>query len=199
MGGRVQSAFLPILVSSVGISLFSTDSWPIIIASFVAEYIRQWDRAPRKARGFVRATVTHTLALALVGVLCSSAVFMHGSIEMENDDGTKTHVKFNEAWSNMINSPAWANFWTTAERVWNDTTWEERWKGFVDALDVDGEARAYEVLGLESGASEKEIRSKYKQLARKWHPDKNKGNEAEAQEKFEQVQHAYETLSGLSK
>ncbi|MFZ6084369.1 DnaJ domain-containing protein, partial [Glaesserella parasuis] len=41
----------------------------------------------------------------------------------------------------------------------------------------------YEVLGLQKGASEQEIKRAYKRLAAKHHPDKNQGSK-EAEEKF---------------
>ena len=41
----------------------------------------------------------------------------------------------------------------------------------------------YEVLGIQKGASEDEIKKAYKKLARKDHPDMNPGDK-EAEEKF---------------
>lgn len=32
---------------------------------------------------------------------------------------------------------------------------------------------SYQVLGLSKGASEGEIKNKYRQMAKQWHPDKN--------------------------
>ncbi len=51
----------------------------------------------------------------------------------------------------------------------------------------------YEVLGVEKGASKTDIKKAYRQLAKKYHPDVNKSNDAE--EKFKEVQEAYEILS----
>ena len=52
----------------------------------------------------------------------------------------------------------------------------------------------YEVLGLEKGASDDEIKRAFRKLAVKYHPDKNKGN-AEAEEKFKEINEAYQVLS----
>lgn len=50
----------------------------------------------------------------------------------------------------------------------------------------------YEVLGLKKGASKDDIKSAYRKLAKKYHPDINK--EPGAEEKFKEVQEAYDVL-----
>lgn len=56
----------------------------------------------------------------------------------------------------------------------------------------------YKVLGVAKNASEAEIKKAYRSLARKWHPDQNAGN-AEAEEKFKEVQEAYDIVGDPKK
>jgi molecular chaperone DnaJ len=52
----------------------------------------------------------------------------------------------------------------------------------------------YEVLGISKGATEAEIKSAYRKLAVRYHPDKNPGDH-EAEEKFKEAAEAYSVLS----
>ena len=56
----------------------------------------------------------------------------------------------------------------------------------------------YEVLGIAKSASADEIKSAYRKLAKKYHPDLNPGDK-EAEEKFKEVGEAYEILSDQQK
>jgi DnaJ-class molecular chaperone len=57
----------------------------------------------------------------------------------------------------------------------------------------------YSVLGVPKGAPEKDIKSAYRKLARKWHPDQNPENQKEAEEKFKELSEAYEVLGDPEK
>ncbi|XP_071446764.1 dnaJ homolog subfamily C member 16 isoform X1 [Hetaerina americana] len=61
------------------------------------------------------------------------------------------------------------------------------------ALGVQGLGDPYKILGIRRSATVQEIRKAYKQLAKVWHPDKNKDPEAET--KFVEITQAYELLS----
>jgi len=55
----------------------------------------------------------------------------------------------------------------------------------------------YEILGIKRDASQQEIKSAYRKLARKYHPDVNKSSGA--QEKFKDINEAYEVLGDDNK
>lgn len=56
----------------------------------------------------------------------------------------------------------------------------------------------YEILGVKRGATAKEIKTAYRSLARKYHPDANQGNKA-SEEKFKEITEAYEVLKDEEK
>ena len=57
----------------------------------------------------------------------------------------------------------------------------------------------YKILGVEKTAAEKDVKSAYRKLARKWHPDANPDNPKAAEEKFKDIQEAYEVLGDPEK
>lgn len=56
----------------------------------------------------------------------------------------------------------------------------------------------YEILGVKRDASSDDIKKSFRQLARKYHPDLNKGSK-EAEEKFKEINEAYQILGDAQK
>lgn len=63
---------------------------------------------------------------------------------------------------------------------------------------MDQKRDYYEVLGVERTADNSTIKKAYRKLAKKYHPDTNKGNQ-QAEEKFKEATEAYAVLSDLEK
>ncbi len=57
----------------------------------------------------------------------------------------------------------------------------------------------YDILGVKKEASKADIKSAYRKAALKWHPDKNQDKKKEAEEKFKEINEAYQVLSDQEK
>lgn len=57
----------------------------------------------------------------------------------------------------------------------------------------------YEILGVPRDASLDEIKKAYRKLALKWHPDRHSDGKKEAEERFKEINEAYEVLSDSKK
>src|SRR6266511_3466954 len=56
----------------------------------------------------------------------------------------------------------------------------------------------YDIHGVKKNATDEELKKAYRNLAKKYHPDKNKGNK-DAENKFKEISEAYAVLSDKEK
>merc|ERR1712224_177900 len=97
------------------------------------------------------------------------------NISVTPEGGEETTLR--QQLHNVLKSPAFKQFMTTLSEIWQkllkEGFTEEFWKDFVERLDVEGEANAYDVLGLDKSTAEySDVRKAYRNLSLKWHPDK---------------------------
>merc|ERR1711982_100894 len=71
----------------------------------------------------------------------------------------------------------------------------EKLKQAEVALKQSKEKNYYKILGVSRNANKKEIKKAYRELALKWHGDKNKDDPETAETKFQDISEAYELLS----
>ncbi|KAL6646437.1 hypothetical protein ACP70R_018045 [Stipagrostis hirtigluma subsp. patula] len=62
-----------------------------------------------------------------------------------------------------------------------------------------GSADYYEILNVDRGATDDDLRRAYRRLAMRWHPDKNPAGKAQAEARFKDITEAYNVLSDADK
>ena len=83
--------------------------------------------------------------------------------------------------------------WEREEQEWNET-WEE-FRRFAEEFNNRlGIGKYYKVLELDTNATLKQIKARYRELALKWHPDRNKTGKEQATKKFTKINEAYEKI-----
>ena len=73
-------------------------------------------------------------------------------------------------------------------------TWEEFRRFAEEFNNRFGIGKYYKVLELDTNATLKQIKDRYRELALKWHPDRNKTGKEQATKKFTKINEAYEKI-----
>ena len=73
-------------------------------------------------------------------------------------------------------------------------TWEEFRRFAEEFNNRFGIGKYYKVLELDTNATLEQIKARYRELALKWHPDRNKTGKEQATKKFTKINEAYEKI-----
>lgn len=152
-----------------------------------------------QGNGFLRYCV---LILAMTSIVGTGLV-QHGEFDtIDTETGQRVKYTVREALDNILQSPAFTEFSSTMWELYEQVRSEgfsAGWEHVKVNLDPDGRLRAFKDLGLDENATPSEIKSTYRRLALKYHPDKvsalPKDQQDQAQEKFIRIQQAYEILA----
>ncbi|KAL4717609.1 hypothetical protein ACJJTC_000758 [Scirpophaga incertulas] len=159
-------------------------------------FCKEWRQKREKKQHVVKRLAVLSVCACLYLSLWGSYLYFQGTIT----DSEGNEVPIYEALEHFFSSP----WWLDAKQSLYDTYvyaqhhgWYEVWKQIIDLSDPHGEQNAYKVLGLSAESTQQEITSTWRRLSRENHPDKVKdiSKRRAAQEKFMEIQQAYEILS----
>ena len=158
---------------------------------------------PPPRRRFLGRLLRLWLGAGLVWCTMGAAALQRGKIDVGGDV-----VNLRDAAYNTWRSPVWVQMRTNAHtRLFVDLPekgWSAFWQELREQADFTGKRHACRVLGVQVGADFADVKKAYKAAALELHPDKQPADASEedkqkAQEQFQEVQSAYETLQGLHK
>jgi len=172
-------------------------SWTTILGAIFFQ--RKWRRSVSSPLPLYRRVFVLWLCGSLYLSMWGSYFYFNATI-VHNEEKIKLRV----AVKHFINSPAVQEFGKNLLGLWEHMKaegWWSTWSALVASLDPTGERHALKVLGLQKGVTQEEVKAKYRELTKQWHPDRIKDPEKkeEAGEKFVAIQQAYETLSDIKK
>jgi len=173
-------------------------SWTTILGAYC--FKREWRSMGTPIKPWYIRLFVLVICGALYASMWSSYIYFNAEVVHNGD-----RIKLRDAVGNFIRSEAVQEFTRNLKQLYQHLQhngWWSTWSQLVESLDPFGEKNALKVMGLQKGASQEEIRSKYRELTKMYHPDKVQGTQEEkeeAHEKFVKIQQAYEKLSTLKK
>ena len=139
----------------------------------------------------------HIVKCTVFSALMTIAIYNHGSINFNGHN-----VYLSDAVKNAINSNFWKEFDWEQFRQQQQSSSGGGSDYLKKAFDISGERAARRALGVGRYATYAEVRSAYKKLALKYHPDKVGADATEKEiketnQQFVKVQEAYDLLYGI--
>ena len=106
----------------------------------------------------------------------------------------------------ISDNPEIAKKYTSGMDPYSKRIYKRQWKffkehkktAFEEAENELDESEAYEILNLDITATFAQVNRRYRELVKKWHPDKNDSAlKTEAEKKFVRINQAYETIMAI--
>jgi len=130
------------------------------------------------------------------------------SVTVNGDDGETIVIA--DSIKNMMKSPAFQDLSRALNELYEHVRvagFSQLWSELLKQLDADGVGNSFAVLGLDAKKENEykiaDIKKAHRKLALQWHPDKQSGKSdtevKAAEEKFREIQEAYEKLQKLYK
>ncbi|XP_041374208.1 dnaJ homolog subfamily C member 22-like [Gigantopelta aegis] len=176
----------------------SIASSPLLAVLFTNWWGKKGRSEPPPRKGLCKRLTVLSCCGIIYLLLLTSTIYFNATVTVKDGET----VPLREAIQNFFKSPVWSDTKEQFHRLYNyyqANGWHKIWEEIMSALDPAGEANAYKVLELDHSATQEEITKRYRELSRKWHPDRHKDLEAkaEAQKKFIEIQEAYDILSQI--
>lgn len=159
---------------------------------------KEWRRKVTKQPGVAKRLLILALCGSLYGSLWGSYFYFNMRITTVDGD----EIKLRDAIGNFFKSPAVQEFSKNLYALYEHSLehgFMSAFQRLIDSLDPLGEKNALRVLELDNGSTQDEIRSRYRELSKKWHPDRfmEEAEKDQAHIKFVEIQQAYEKLSQI--
>lgn len=205
--GREQTKFKPLTLISYGIAIicyFLNIQYAIVcaIGVTVANNMKfKSHRLKTKQMSLTRSIAIFLTFSLVYWLLFSSWFYFNCKID---DEESGREIKCTEAVNNFVKSPAFQDLsiaWRAMIEEIRQNGFASFWIKLVSELDLNGRGKALEVFNLPENASQDEIQTTYRQLSRKYHPDREKNpfKKIEMHNKFIEVQEAYRVLKRNSR
>jgi len=202
--GREQGAFKwPLMGCLLASPLYFYFYWNYHFVTMTGIILFNWKaKSWRKKEPKLKSTWRHITCLFACGLLYTALWSSHLYFNMKITTAEGDEIRLRDAIGNLIKSPAFQHFSDSVKEIFQhlqNEGFSAAWHKLILSLDPLGEENALEVLELNNGASQSEIKARYREMSKKWHPDryKDEKEKEEAHQRFVEIQQAYETLSEL--
>lgn len=173
--------------------------YPVLLALLAFQWTRHWEPESVKWRP---ARWKVLVAVLLFWCVVFNGIWQHASLTIETGHGPKTFTLRESFW-NILRGLEFEDFrsfgFGEGSSSWRDDSWDKHWQRFANNLDAQGQRRALKTLGMKSFIgkpyTEADVNQHYKEMAKRWHPDRAPRDKLqEAEKRMQEINGAKELL-----